>query len=112
MVGMRAEILQVETAASPQLSLQAGAPLVHARRGLVPGVRVDGSCGGARWTDSRRERIGQSGYRESSSPGTGKLIGIRRVHVQQRVAIGLVGVVIDAAAGPEHGFFAEAVGDS
>ncbi len=35
-VGMRAEILQLHTATAPKLSFQAGAPLVHPGRGLIP----------------------------------------------------------------------------
>src|SRR6266403_4233512 len=100
MVGVRAEILQLETTTAPQLALQAGAPLIHASRWLVPGIRDDQAGRGRRRTDSGGERIGQGRRCESSGPSARKNRGVRRVRVQKCIAVGLVGGVIDAAPGP------------
>ena len=42
---MRAEILHLDTTGIPQLPLQTGAPLIHARSGLVLGRRHDERAG-------------------------------------------------------------------
>ena len=113
-VGMRAEILQLETAAVPQLAFQAGAPLIHAGRGLMPGIGDD-QC--PLWravgqTPGEPNGLDKRGRREPSRPGAGKNRGVRRIGVQERVAVGLVRIVVDAAAGAEHGLLVDAVGES
>src|SRR6266568_7155992 len=109
---MRAEIRHLQTAAVPELSLQAGAPLIHAGRGLMPGVGVNRSCGGRGRTDTGgAKRVGQAGGDESGGPDAIQLIVKRWVKVQERIAIRLVRVVIDAATAPEHSLVSDAIGE-
>ena len=56
-IGMRAEILHFQSATAPELSFEPRAPLIHARRRLVPRVRNNGPGRGRRRAHTRREWI-------------------------------------------------------
>src|SRR6202034_3251309 len=109
MVGVRAEILSLQTAAAPELPFEAGAPLIHAGRGLMPGIGDDGTgCRRAR-AHSRGDRVGQGGRRESDGITARQNRGVWRVRIQEGITVGLIRVVIDPAAGAEHRLIGDAI---
>src|SRR5271156_6426475 len=98
---MRAQILNFQAAAAPELPLQTGAPLIHSGRRLAIRIGRDGAGRRRGGTHSRSERIGQSWNYLSHREATGQNRSVGRIRVQERIAVGLVGVVVDAAAGAE-----------
>src|SRR5580700_2527717 len=109
---MRAEILNFQAAAAPELPLQAAAPLIHSGRRLAIRIGSDGAGRRRGGTHSRSERIGQSWNSLSDREATGQNCSVGWVRVQERIAIGLVGVVVDAAAGAEHSLLRDAISNS
>ena len=112
-VGMRAEILHLEAAAAPQLALEAGAPLIHAAGGLIRRRSDDQSAAvaaGKRAGGRHSQRIGQAERRQSRGPVALKDRAPWRIRVQERIAVRLIRVVIDAAAAAEHGLLADPIG--
>jgi len=109
---VRSEILHLETAAAPKLSLKSGTPLVHARGGLMPRIGHDQSAVGADGHTPGTNGFPKEGGVSPTDHVQVRIVVLRRIRVQERIAVRLVGIVIDAAAGPEHGPFTDAIRDS
>src|SRR5215472_12598747 len=115
MVGVRAQVLDFEPATVPQLALQTGAPLVHALRGLVLRGCHDQSAAGAPGKGARcrnPEWVGQTERRQSGRPVTLIDRAPWRVRIEESVAVSLIRVVINTAAGPKHRLIVDPVCDA
>src|SRR5215471_20172287 len=114
MIGVRAQVLHFHARSPADLPLQARAPLIHTLRRLVPGSRHNGTRRGSGRTNPGGDRIRQSGDLLARPHGvsTGQDSNKRWVVAQERVAVGLIGIVVDTGSAAKYRLFIDAVSES